>query len=46
MVKLPATLLVNVVLFALVMAGAWLTVSVKVCTAGEPTPFEAVIDSG
>ena len=29
-------------LFALVMAGAWLTVSVKLCCAGEPTPLVAV----
>ena len=41
-VKLPALPTVNVVLLALVIAGAWLTVSVKLCVAAEPTPLEAV----
>ena len=42
-VKLPAVPAVNVVLLALVMAGAWPTVSVKLCTAFVPTPLLAVI---
>lgn len=33
---------VNVALLGLMMAGAWSTVSVKLCVAGEPTPFDAV----
>ena len=37
---------VKVVLFALVMAGAWFTVSVKLCVALAPTPFCAVIVIG
>src|SRR5271157_611600 len=41
-VKLPAAPAVKVVLLALVMAGAWLTVRVKVWVAGLPTPLEAV----
>ena len=41
-VNVPAAPTVNVVLFALVNAGAWSTVSVKFCTALAPTPFEAV----
>ena len=44
--KLPAVPIVNVVLAALVMAGAWLTVSVKLWVAGVPTPLLAVIVSG
>jgi hypothetical protein len=42
-VKLPAALVVKVVLAALVMAGAWPTVSVKLCAAFVPTPLLAVI---
>jgi hypothetical protein len=42
-VKLPALPTVNVALLTLVIAGAWLTVRVKLCVAGEPTPLEAVI---
>jgi hypothetical protein len=38
----PAVPTVNVVLLALVIAGAWFTVSVKVCVALGPTPFAAV----
>src|SRR5208337_3558153 len=41
-VKLPAAPTMKVVLLALVMAGAWLTVRVKVWVAGLPTPLEAV----
>ena len=41
-VKLPALPTVNVALLALVIAGAWLTVSVKLWLAGWPTPFAAV----
>ena len=41
-VKLPAVPTVKVVLLALVMAGAWLTVRVKVWVASLPTPLEAV----
>ena len=35
-VKLPAVPTVNVVLLALVIAGAWFTVSVKLWVAGVP----------
>jgi hypothetical protein len=45
-VKLPAVPTVNVVLAPLVIAGAWLTVSVKLCVAAVPTPLLAVIVSG
>ncbi len=41
-VKLPGVPTVNAVAAALVMAGAWLTVSVKACTASVATPFAAV----
>jgi hypothetical protein len=41
-VKEPAVPTLKVVLFALVMAGAWFTASVKFCVASVPTPFEAV----
>ena len=41
-VKVPATPTVNAVLAALVMAGGWLTVSVKVCGAVAPTVLVAV----
>ena len=40
-VKLPAAPTVKVVLFALVIAGAWLTVRVKLCVALVPTPLAA-----
>jgi hypothetical protein len=40
--KEPVEPTVNIVLFALVMTGAWLTVSVKFCVAFGLTPFEAV----
>ena len=46
MLNVPAVPIVNEALFALVMAGAWLTVSVKLCCAGEPTPLVAVMVSG
>jgi len=38
----PAVPTVNVMLLALVMAGAWFTVSVKACVAFGATPFAAV----
>jgi hypothetical protein len=41
-VNVPAAPTVNVVLFALVIVGAWSTVRVKFCTKFAPTPFEAV----
>ena len=41
-VNVPAVPTVNVVLFALVIAGAWLTVRVKLCTALLPTPLLAL----
>src|SRR5271157_2354479 len=41
-VKLPAAPTVKAALLALVMAGAWLTVRVKVWAVGLPTPLEAV----
>jgi len=41
-VNVPAVPTVKVVLFALVITGAVFTVSVKLCIAGEPTPFDAV----
>ena len=40
--KEPAVPTLKVVLLALVMAGAWFTVSVKLCVAAVPTPFCAV----
>jgi len=45
-VKLPAVPTVNAVLLALVIAGAWFTVSVKLCVAAVPTPLFAVNVSG
>ncbi len=42
----PAAPTVNVVLAALVIAGAWLTVSVKACVPSGRTPFAAVNVSG
>jgi len=44
-VKLPAVPTANVVLFALVIAGAWFTVNVKLWVAAVPTPLLAVIVS-
>jgi hypothetical protein len=41
--KVPAEPVVNVVLLALVMAGAWFTVNVKVWLTGVPTPLLAVM---
>ena len=41
-VKVPAVPTVNVALFALVIADAWFTVRVKLCTALLPTPLLAV----
>jgi hypothetical protein len=43
-VKLPAVPLVKVALAALVMAGASLTVSVKLCVGSPPAPLCAVIE--
>jgi hypothetical protein len=40
-VKLPAVPTVNVALFALVIAGTWFTVNVKLWLAGLPTPLLA-----
>ena len=40
--NVPAVPTVKVVLLALVMDGAWFTVSVKLCVAAVPTPFCAV----
>jgi len=42
-VKLPAVPTVNVVVFALVIAGAWFTFNVKLWLAAVPTPLLAVI---
>ena len=42
-VKLPAVPVVNAVLLALVIAGAWFTLRVKLWLAGLPTPLLAVI---
>ena len=42
-VKLPAVPTVKVALAALVMVGAWPTVSVKVCVASVPTPLLATM---
>jgi hypothetical protein len=44
--NVPATPTANDVLLALVIAGAWSTVSVKACVAGVPTPLLAVKVSG
>jgi hypothetical protein len=44
-VNVPAVPTVNVVLSALVMAGAWLTVSVKFWVASGVWPLAAVIVS-
>jgi hypothetical protein len=41
-VKLSALPRINVVLLALVIAGDWSTVSVKLCVALGLTPFDAV----
>ena len=41
-VNVPAVPATNVALFALVIAGASLTVSVKFCVASAPTPLWAV----
>jgi hypothetical protein len=41
-VNVPAAPTANVVSFALVIAAAWSTVSVKLCLAFFPTPFCAV----
>ena len=41
-VKLPVVPTVNVVLLALVIAGAWVTVRMKGWLAGVPTPLLAV----
>ena len=45
-VKVPAEPTVKVMLFALVMAAAWFTVSVKLCVASAPTPLCAVNEMG
>ena len=42
-VKVPAVPTVKVALAALVIAGAWLTVRVKVWVAALPTPLWAVM---
>ena len=42
-VKLPTVPAVNVVLVAVVIAGAWLTVSVKGWLTGVPTPLPAMV---
>ena len=44
-VNVPAVPTVNVVLSALVMAGAWSTVSVKLWVASGATPLAAVMVS-
>ncbi len=44
--KVPATLTVIVVLFPLVIAAPWSTVSVKLCVASAPIPLCAVIVIG
>jgi hypothetical protein len=41
-VNVEDTPIANVVLFALVIVGAWSTVNVKACEAGVPTPLLAV----
>jgi hypothetical protein len=45
-VNVPAVPTVNVVLLALVIPGAWFTVSVKLCDASVPTPLCALIVIG
>src|SRR6266545_6032892 len=45
-VNVPALPTLNVVLLALVMAGAWLTVRVKLCVAFGVTPLFAVMVIG
>ena len=45
-VKEPAVPTVNVVLFALVNAGAWFTFNVKFCAAFGDTPLLAVMVMG
>jgi hypothetical protein len=45
-VKVPAVPTVKIVALTLVMAGAWLTVSVKACVAVAPTPLLALIVIG
>ena len=45
-VNVPAEPTANDVLFALVMTGAWFTVSEKACEASVPTPLCALIVSG
>src|SRR5260221_10768700 len=45
-VKVPASLIVNVALFALAIAGAWFTLSVKLCVALGAMPLLAVIVIG
>ncbi len=44
--KLPFVPTVKLVLFALVIAGGWFTVRVKLCIALLPTPLLAVKVSG
>ncbi len=39
---MPAVFSTNVAVLALVIAGAWLTVSVNACTAFAPMPLVAV----
>ena len=45
-VKEPKTPTVKVALFALVIAGGWLTVRVKLCVASVPMPLCAEIVTG
>jgi len=45
-VNVPAVPTLKVVLFALVMAGAWFTVRVKFCVALGVTPLDAVMVMG
>src|SRR5918994_6324472 len=45
-VKVPAVPATNVVVAALVMAGASFTVNVNACVLSGPTPFDAVNVSG
>src|ERR1043165_5905866 len=44
--NVPAVPTVNVTLFALVMAGGWVTTSVKLCVAFGVTPLFAVMGIG
>ena len=46
MVKVPATPTVNAVAFALVIAGGWFTVSVKLWVASGAIPLLAVMVNG